>query len=80
MRLPRDVSGRELAKALSQLGYSVTRQRGSHLRLTTQQGGEHHVSIPAHDPLRVGLLAGILDDVAGHFQIDRADLLHRLFG
>jgi len=37
MRLPRDLSGRELASALRRLGYEITRQTGSPLRLTTQQ-------------------------------------------
>jgi predicted RNA binding protein YcfA (HicA-like mRNA interferase family) len=37
MRLPRDLSGRELARALRQYGYAVTRETGSHMRLTTQQ-------------------------------------------
>ena len=31
MKLPRDVSGRELAKAVGILGYQVTRQTGSHV-------------------------------------------------
>ena len=35
MRLPRDLSGQELARALRRLGYEVTRQRGSHIRVTT---------------------------------------------
>ena len=42
MRLPRDWSGADLTKRLAVLGYGVTRQTGSHVRLTTQQGGEHH--------------------------------------
>ena len=78
MKLPRDVSGGELAKALRALGYDVTRQTGSHLRPTTLAGGEHHVSIPRHDPLRVGTLAAILDDMAAHFEISRAELLLRI--
>ena len=60
MRMPRQVSGRQLADSLAVLGYSVTRQKGSHMRLTTLQNGEHHVTIPNHDPLRVGTLGGIL--------------------
>ncbi len=36
------------------LGYDVVRQSGSHLRLVTKVGGEHHVTIPAGGPLRVG--------------------------
>ena len=47
MRLPRDVSGRELAKAAGILGYQITRQTGSHIRLTTTRNGEHHITILA---------------------------------
>ncbi len=42
MRLPRDVSGKELAQALSTFGYSVVRQTGSHMRLVTTLRGDHH--------------------------------------
>ena len=35
MRLPRDLSGEELAALLGSYGYEVTRQTGSHMRLTT---------------------------------------------
>jgi predicted RNA binding protein YcfA (HicA-like mRNA interferase family) len=80
MKLPRDLSGLDLARALRPLGYSVTRQTGSHLRLTTAEGGQHHVTIPAHDPLKVGSLAAVLGDVAEHFEISRDELLRRLFG
>jgi predicted RNA binding protein YcfA (HicA-like mRNA interferase family) len=58
----------------------VTRQTGSHLRLTTAEGGQHHVTIPAHDPLKVGTLAAVLSDVAAHFEISRDELRRRLFG
>jgi predicted RNA binding protein YcfA (HicA-like mRNA interferase family) len=80
LRLPRDVSGDELARALGDLGYRMTRQTGSHLRLTTLEGGEHHVTIPHHPALRVGTLAGILGDVAAHFGSTRQALVERLFG
>jgi len=80
MKLPRDVSGADLAKRLGWLGYQVTRQTGSHLRLTTSEGGQHHVTIPNHDPLKVGTLAGILGDVAAHFGISRIELIQRLWG
>ncbi len=80
MRLPRDLSGDDLAKALKTLGYRPTRQTGSHLRLTTREGGEHHVTIPRHDALRIGTLAGILGDVADHFKTTREDLADRLLG
>jgi len=78
MRLPRDLGGEKLAKLLRLYGYKVTRQTGSHRRLTTQQGGEHHVTIPRHSPLRVGTLNAILKDVAQHLELDRDELLAEL--
>jgi predicted RNA binding protein YcfA (HicA-like mRNA interferase family) len=57
MKLPRDLSGAELAKALGQVGYRVTRQTGSHMRLTADRPTQHHITIPSHDPLKVGTLA-----------------------
>ncbi|MEW5892821.1 MAG: type II toxin-antitoxin system HicA family toxin [Pseudomonadota bacterium] len=80
MKLPRDLTGLELAKALKALGYEITRQTGSHIRLTTQTPSQHHVTIPAHSPLKVGTLSAILADIAAHCQIDRDTLLKKLFG
>lgn len=80
MKLPRDVSGQELAHRLRQFGYEVTRRVGSHMRLTTREHGEHHVTIPAHDHLRVGTLGYILDSVAHHLGLDRQELTLALFG
>lgn len=78
MKLPRDLSGDGLAKALRAVGYKETRQTGSHMRLTTTENGEHHVTIPRHNPLRVGTLAAILDDVAAHFGISRGELVTKI--
>jgi len=80
VKLPRDVSGDDLARALRPLGYEISRQSGSHMRLTTQHGGEHHVTVPRHSGLRVGTLAAILKDVADHLGVERDDLAERLFG
>ena len=80
MRLPRDLSGTDLSKALQSLGYEQTRQTGSHIRLTTTRAGQHHVTVPRHDPLRIGTLNGILADVAKHFGLTRDELVTRLFG
>jgi predicted RNA binding protein YcfA (HicA-like mRNA interferase family) len=80
MRLPRNLSGDDLIAALAKLGYRPTRQRGSHVRLTTDQNGKHDVTVPRHDPLRVGTLAAIFRDVAAHSGITRDELLERLFG
>ena len=78
MRLPRNISGLDLAKALGVVGYRVTRQTGSHIRMTTESPSQHHVTVPAHDPIRLGTLAAILADVAVHQQISREELLKRL--
>ncbi len=80
MKLPRALAGDALASALGQLGYQVTRQTGSHLRLTTQDHGEHHVTIPRHHALRVGTLASIVQEVATHFGLERDTIVKRLFG
>ncbi|MCC6402829.1 MAG: type II toxin-antitoxin system HicA family toxin [Fimbriimonadaceae bacterium] len=79
MRLPRDVSGRSLTRALARLGYAVTRQTGSHMRLTTERGGRHNITIPDHSALRVGTLAAIVAEVASHHQISREELVRSLF-
>ncbi|MEO8297265.1 MAG: type II toxin-antitoxin system HicA family toxin [Burkholderiales bacterium] len=78
MKLPRDLAGTELAAALARVGYEVTRQTGSHLRLTLAAEPQHHLTIPAHVPLKVGTLSAILGDVAQRLQIDRQELLRRL--
>ena len=81
MRLPRDVSGEELASLLKRYGYQITRQTGSHMRLTsTHRGDEHHITIPRHKNLRVGTLNGILRDVADYLQISKEELIRELFG
>lgn len=80
MRLPRDTSGRDLARRLRRYGYRQTNQTGSHIRLTTQEGGEHHLTIPDHDGLRVGTLSDILLKVAGHFGTDKGQIAEELFG
>lgn len=78
MKLPRDISGLSLAKALKALGYEITRQSGSLIRLTSAVNGEHHITIPAHDPIKIGTLAGILGDIARHHELSRDELLSTL--
>ena len=80
MKLPRDLSGLELARALSKVGDTATRQAGSHLRLTCAGNVQHHVTIPSHDPLKVGTLAAVLGEVAAHLKIERGALAEKLFG
>ena len=79
MKLPRDISGDELAKSLKKFGYKITRQSGSHLRLTTFLYGEHHITIPQHNPLRIGTLSNILANVGEHCKLTREKIISELF-
>ena len=81
MKLPRDLSGQEFAKLLRRYEYEITRQVGSHIRLTsTVHGSQHHVTVPAHKELRVGTLVKILSEVADYLKISRDDVERELFG
>jgi predicted RNA binding protein YcfA (HicA-like mRNA interferase family) len=80
MKIPRDISGEDLIKLVKPYGYIVTRQTGSHIRLSTEQNGQHHITVPRHDPLKIGTLASILSDIAAHFKITKQELFRELFG
>ncbi len=67
MKLPRDLSAADLERALRrEFGHECARQTGSHRRLVTQTGSAHRLTIPWHDPLRVGTLRAILGKVMEH--------------
>jgi predicted RNA binding protein YcfA (HicA-like mRNA interferase family) len=57
MKLPRDVSGFEAVRALERLGFSISRQTGSHVRMAQ---GNRRVTVPMHRNLVVGTLQSIL--------------------
>lgn len=80
MKLPRNISAERLVSALGRIGYIVTRQTGSHIRLSCSLPVEHHLTIPGHNPLRVGTLAAILRDIAERRRVSREDLIVTLFG
>lgn len=79
MRLPRDLTGAQLVRALGRLGYLPTRQTGSHVRLTCQSPAQHHVTVPMHASLRIGTLAAVLTAVADAHGLTRDELLQLLF-
>lgn len=79
MKLPRDIDANGLIKLLKPFGYVVTRQSGSHIRLTTEQNGQHHITIPNHKPLKPGTLSAIISDIALHFNTDKESLIKELF-
>jgi len=81
-RLPRDLSGNDLIKLLRRnYGYEVTRQTGSHVRLTLVAGQEqYHLTIPKHRNLRVGTLNSILGDVSEQIGQTKQQIVDKLFG
>jgi predicted RNA binding protein YcfA (HicA-like mRNA interferase family) len=80
MRLPRNISGDDLVKALSHYGYEVTRQTGSHVRLTRKtKDKKFHLTIPNHKPIRVGTLNNILNDLSTHLELEKTKLIETLF-
>lgn len=79
MKLPRNVDAKTLIKILGKLGYEVTRQTGSHIRLTSYANQEHHLTIPNHDPIKIGTLSAIMADLAIHLKMSKQQLIEKLF-
>jgi predicted RNA binding protein YcfA (HicA-like mRNA interferase family) len=78
MKLPRGVSGNRLIHALEQIGYTRIRQKGSHVRLFHTTAPAHSISVPLHDPLKIGTFHGILAEVAQAQSISIQDILDLL--
>ena len=80
MKIPRDISGKVIIKKLKKLGYEQTRQSGSHIRLTVNiKGEEHHITIPNHNPIKIGTLNNILKDIALHHNKSKDEIIKTLF-
>ena len=82
MRIPRNISGVELVALLRRnYGYTLVRQNGSHMQLVSYfMGYEGHVTVPHHNPVKVGTLIRTLNIVAAYLEIDRDELASQLFG
>jgi predicted RNA binding protein YcfA (HicA-like mRNA interferase family) len=79
VKLRRDVSGRDLVRALCQRwGYAQVHQTGSHVILETATPAPQRISVPAHDELRVGTLNAILRSVARHKGCTRDEIIDSL--
>jgi predicted RNA binding protein YcfA (HicA-like mRNA interferase family) len=79
MKVPRDASGAHLIKTLCRdWDYQILHQEGSHVILQTKTPGHQRLSVPNHNPLRIGTLNGILRTVAAHKGVDRQALLDSL--
>ena len=79
MKIPRDISSAKLIQLLDRFGYESTRQTGSHVRLTTQENGQHHITVPLHDSLKIGTLNSILRSIADHFGLTKDEFLEKMF-
>ncbi len=62
-KLPRNLSGEKVVKILcKRFGFSISRQRGSHVVLVKCESGRKVVTVvPLHDELAIGTLRGVLD-------------------
>jgi predicted RNA binding protein YcfA (HicA-like mRNA interferase family) len=79
VKLPRDVSGRDLARALTRgWGYRQVNQAGSHIILQTDTPAHHRLSVPDHPSLRIGTLNAILRAVAEAKRVRREDIISSL--
>ncbi|MBF0531479.1 MAG: type II toxin-antitoxin system HicA family toxin [Candidatus Omnitrophica bacterium] len=79
-KIPRDLSGQDLVKALRSFDYKIARQSGSHIRLVSQyKGNEHAITIPDHSSIKIGTLNNILNDIAVYLCISKDSLIEKLF-
>ncbi len=58
VRLPRNISGKDLLRVFQRLGFRLVRQRGSHVFLRHPDG--RRLTIPVYDVVPVNLLSWIL--------------------
>jgi len=56
------VSGKEIVKALTKVGYCVHHQKGSHICLRNCNPPYNRITVPNHKELKKGTLIGILKD------------------
>ena len=79
MKIPRDLSGQELADVLCRRwDYTRVHQVGSHIVLETSEPSHQRIAVPALGVLRVGTLNAILRVVAQHKGVSRQALVESL--
>ena len=59
-------------------GFRQVHQEGSHVILQTETPGHQRLSVPNHNPLRIGTLNSIVRAVATHKGVDRQTVLDSL--
>ena len=79
MKVPRDLSGAQLVKVLCRdRGYRIMLQEGSHIILQTDTLVHQRLSVPNHNPSRIGTLNSIVRAVSIHGGVERQKLLESL--
>lgn len=69
------VSGSQIIKALDSLGYTIVRQRGSHVRLIKNTiSGEHHITVPLHDEIARGTLNDIISKISERNSLSKEEI------
>jgi predicted RNA binding protein YcfA (HicA-like mRNA interferase family) len=77
VKIPRDLSGREIVKALCKhWDYRQVHQEGSHIILQTDTPSHQRIPVPDHRALRIGTLNSILRLVAAHKNVTKQDVLN----
>lgn len=75
MKIPRDLSGRELAGALCRhWSYREVHQSGSHIILETEHPSHQRIAVPAHRHLKLGTLNAIARMVASHKRVSKEEI------
>lgn len=66
-------------KVLNSLGYTVQRQRGSHIQLGKMTAaGEHRITVPLHNEIAKGTLNDLITKVSERNGITKEDLFDML--
>ncbi len=79
MKIPRNISSDNIIQLLKKYDYKITRQTGSHIRLTSNlKGKEYNITIPRHKDLKVGTINSILNDISKYLEIDKEILIKNL--
>lgn len=79
-KIPRDINGQKLCRLLNKFDFKITRQTGSHIRLTSNYSDiEFHITIPNHDPIKIGTLNKILKEISDYLKKSKDDLVKEIF-
>jgi predicted RNA binding protein YcfA (HicA-like mRNA interferase family) len=79
MKIPGDVKGDEFVKALKRLGFTVSRQTGSYIRMSVKTNDiDFHITIPNHSPIKIGTLNTILNEISTNVNINKQEIIELL--